>query len=268
MKLFERPLVGYLTRPQIEAVLGSPTDTTWLARRDRMMLTVLYSSGARVSELIGLRRDDLVLDPVAQLRILGKGRKGRTVPLWPTTRVQLKRWLREIPLNPDTPLFPSRSGGRLARVCIAERLALAAPRATRESPELAKRRISPHVTATLGRYAPSAVRSPHDRHRALTWTCQPGHVPPIPRGRSRDEDSSSRVTTGAAHAIAPLPPQRPHACVPAGSVIIRGVRRPAPVRRTPHCERRRRSSRGATSSHMQTVHNRSPCIVPLMQGLP
>jgi site-specific recombinase XerD len=145
MKRFERPLVGYLTRPQIEAVLASPTDTTWLGRRDRVMLAVLYNSGARVSELIGLRRDDLVLDPVAQLRILGKGRKERTVPLWPATRIQLKRWLREIPLDQNTPLFPSRSGGRLARVSVAERLALSVQMATREHPELAKRRVSPHV---------------------------------------------------------------------------------------------------------------------------
>ncbi|MCC6198385.1 MAG: site-specific integrase [Burkholderiales bacterium] len=82
MKRFERSLVGYLTRAQIETVLAAPDETTWIGRRDRMMLTILYNTGARVSELIGLRRVDLTLDPTACVKILGKGRKERVVPLW------------------------------------------------------------------------------------------------------------------------------------------------------------------------------------------
>lgn len=145
MKRFERPLIGYLTRPQIEAVLIAPDETTWIGRRDRMMLTVLYNSGARVSELIGLRRVDLVLDPTASVKILGKGRKERAVPLWPQTRTRLRLWLREIPSDPHTPLFPNRSGRHMSRVSLAERLALAVDGASRQHPELARQRVSPHV---------------------------------------------------------------------------------------------------------------------------
>jgi len=54
MKRFERPLLGYLTREEIEAVLDAPDGNTWCGQRDRVMLATLYNTGARVSELIGL----------------------------------------------------------------------------------------------------------------------------------------------------------------------------------------------------------------------
>ncbi|MCC7218258.1 MAG: tyrosine-type recombinase/integrase [Burkholderiales bacterium] len=145
MKRFERPLIGYLTRPQIEAVLLAPDETTWIGRRDRMMLTVLYNSGTRVSELIGLRRGDLVLDPTASVKVLGKGRKERAVPLWPQTRARLRQWLREIPPDPHAPLFPNRNGRPMSRVSVAERLALAVDVASQQYPQLARQKVSPHV---------------------------------------------------------------------------------------------------------------------------
>jgi site-specific recombinase XerD len=145
MKRFERPLLGFLTREQIEAVLAAPDQGTWTGRRDRAMLTMLYNTGARVSELICMRRDDLVLDPSASVRIRGKGRKERSVPLWRDTAALLKRWLRECRGPPEQALFPSRAGGFLTRVSMAERLTLAAKVAARKHPEFAIRRVSPHV---------------------------------------------------------------------------------------------------------------------------
>ncbi|MDY0068126.1 MAG: tyrosine-type recombinase/integrase [Steroidobacteraceae bacterium] len=145
MKRFERPLLGFLTREQIDAVLGAPDPTTWSGRRDRVMLTVLYSSGARVSELIGMQREDLTLAPSACIRIRGKGRKERSVPLWRDTATLLRHWLRECRGSPDQPLFPNRTGGALSRVSVTERLALAVAIAAKRHPELAKRRVSPHV---------------------------------------------------------------------------------------------------------------------------
>jgi integrase/recombinase XerD len=145
MKRFERPLIGYLTKEQVETVLATPSDATSVGRRDRMMLTVLYNSGARVSELIALRRSDLVVDPTASIKIMGKGRKERSVPLWPTTRTRLRSWLREIPPDPHAVLFPNRTGGALSRTSVAERLTLAIKAASRLHPELGQRRVSPHV---------------------------------------------------------------------------------------------------------------------------
>jgi site-specific recombinase XerC len=88
MKRFERRLVGYLTREEIEALLNAPDAATWCGRRDRVMLATLYNTGARVSELIGMRVGDIVLDRSSSICIHGKGRKERTVPLWHTTAKQ------------------------------------------------------------------------------------------------------------------------------------------------------------------------------------
>ncbi len=145
MKRFERPLLGFLSRPQIEAILAAPDPHAWIGQRDRVMFAMLYNTGARVSELIGLRVADLTLEPTASVQIRGKGRKQRIVPLWRETAAALKQWLRVYPLPPDQPLFPNRSGHPLTRVGFSERLALAAKAAAREHPELATRHVSPHV---------------------------------------------------------------------------------------------------------------------------
>ena len=145
MKRFEQPLIGFLSREHIEAILAAPDQNTWAGQRDRVMLATLYNTGARVSELIGIQIGDLVLDPTASVRIHGKGRKERSVPLWRDTAVQLKHWLREYPRAQEQPLFPSRSGGTLTRIGLTERLKLAAKRAARKYPELGKRRIFPHL---------------------------------------------------------------------------------------------------------------------------
>ena len=145
MKRFEQPLIGFLSRNHIEAILAAPDQTTWTGQRDRVMFATLYNTGARVSELIGMQIGDLVLDPTASVLIHGKGRKERTIPLWRDTAAQLKHWLREYPRAPEQPLFPSRSGGTLTRIGFTERLKLAARRAAQEYPELGKRRIFPHL---------------------------------------------------------------------------------------------------------------------------
>ena len=145
MKRFEQPLIGFLSREYVESILAAPDQNTWAGQRDRVMFATLYNTGARVSELIGMRIGDLVLTPTASVRIHGKGRKERSVPLWRDTAAQCKRWLKEYPRAPEQPLFPNRSGGALTRVGLSERLKLAAKRAARQYPELGRRRISPHL---------------------------------------------------------------------------------------------------------------------------
>lgn len=145
MKRFEQPLIGFLSREHIEAILAAPDRNTWAGQRDRVMLSTLYNTGARVSELTGMQVGDLTLAPSASVRIHGKGRKERFVPLWPDTAAQLKRWLRAYPRSHEDPLFPNRSGGHMTRIGLTERLRLAAKRAARQYPELHNRRIFPHL---------------------------------------------------------------------------------------------------------------------------
>lgn len=145
MKRYEQPLVGFLSREHMEAILDAPDRNTWVGQRDRVMLATLYNTGARVSELTGMRVEDLALGPSASVRIRGKGRKERLIPLWSETAVQLKRWLSAYPRHPDQPLFPSRSGAPLTRIGMTERLKLAVISAAAHYPELAKRRVFPHL---------------------------------------------------------------------------------------------------------------------------
>jgi integrase/recombinase XerD len=122
MKCFERPLVGFLSREEVQAILQAPDSATWTGQRDRVMLATLYNTGARVSELIALRVSDVSFDRGPAINIVGKGRKQRQVPLWSDTARQLKRWLRQYPRNSQQPLFPNRSGSPFTRVGLTDRL--------------------------------------------------------------------------------------------------------------------------------------------------
>ena len=144
MKRFERPLLGYLTREEIEALLDAPEVNTWCGQRDRVMFATLYNTGARVSELIGLTVGEVVLNGSPCVHITGKGRKQRSVPLWRTTANQLRQWLRDYPREMNQRLFPNRSGGPMTRTGVTDRLQLALATAAQRCPSLAKRRISLH----------------------------------------------------------------------------------------------------------------------------
>lgn len=109
-KRFDRPLLGHLTRAEVEAVLAAPDPADWSGRRDRSLFTLMYNTGARVSEAIGVRREDLRSGPSATIRIRGKGRKERVVPLWKATAKLLERWVGEITTEPGAPLFAIDNG--------------------------------------------------------------------------------------------------------------------------------------------------------------
>lgn len=144
MKRFEQPLMDFFSREEMNALLNAPDVTTWCGQRDRVMLATLYNTGARVSELIGMRVKDLVLERSPSVRIHGKGRKDRMVPLWCRTATQLRGWLPQIDPAPRQHLFPNRSGGAMSRTGVTDRLQLAARSAAQDCPQLSKRKISPH----------------------------------------------------------------------------------------------------------------------------
>ncbi len=145
MKRFEKPLIGFLSREHVQAILQAPSASSWSGQRDRVMLATLYNTGARVSELISMRIADLSFETGPAILIHGKGRKERQVPLWPNTARLLKRWLQQNPQGAERPLFTNRSGGSLTRVGVTERLQLAAQAAAQQYPRLAGRSISPHL---------------------------------------------------------------------------------------------------------------------------
>ncbi len=145
-KRHDKPVLGFLTRAEMEAVIAAPDSGTWSGRRDQALFSFLYNTGARISEAIALRVGDIVLDvsPVAHLH--GKGRKRRSVPLWKSTASALRQWLRHLPEDdPKAYLFPNSAGGRLSRSGAAQRLKLAVNQAAANIPALSGRAISPHT---------------------------------------------------------------------------------------------------------------------------
>ena len=94
VKRFERPMFGYLSREEMLAVIGTP-DESWLSQRDHVLFLLMYNTGARVSEIIGVKVGDVVLDDgAACVHLHGKGRKQRSVPLWHSTVKAVRAWLR------------------------------------------------------------------------------------------------------------------------------------------------------------------------------
>jgi site-specific recombinase XerD len=145
VKRTERKLVGYLTRPEIDALLSAADLTNWDGRRDHALLLTLYNSGARVSEIIGVRRDEVVLDAPASLKLHGKGRKERAVPLWARTAQVLRTWFQELGDRSGSLAFPSARAHRLSRHGVSFLLGRLAHRAATACPSLGNKRISPHV---------------------------------------------------------------------------------------------------------------------------
>lgn len=145
MKRFERPVLGSLTREETDAILEAPDATRWSGQRDRAMFTIFYNTGARVSEVIGMKVKNFKLFPKASVQIHGKGRKERIVPLWKNTALMLKSWMSQIDANPEAAVFPNRLGKPLSASGIQYRLRMAVLKASVLCPTLRNREVSPHT---------------------------------------------------------------------------------------------------------------------------
>lgn len=145
MKRFERPMLGFLSREEMLAILGQPSET-WTSQRDHLLLTLLYNTGARVSEIIGVKVGDVVMGESACVHLRGKGRKQRSTPLWKSTAQEIRAWLKRNPgLDDDAALLPNRDGQPMTRCNVTQRLNIAVEHAAQTMSSLAKRKISPHT---------------------------------------------------------------------------------------------------------------------------
>lgn len=145
-KRAEHKPIEFLRRPEVEALLAAPDLDTWSGRRDRALLLLAVQTGLRVSELVGLDCEDLILDPsVPSVRCHGKGRKDRLTPVRRHAAAVLRDWLREHNGRPRDPLFPNARGGRLSRDGVEYLLAKHVATAAERCPSLRTKRISPHV---------------------------------------------------------------------------------------------------------------------------
>jgi integrase/recombinase XerD len=113
-KKAERRPRCFLTRAEMQALLAAPDRSTWIGRRDHALLALALQTGLRLSELTGLRCQDVQLGTGAHAKCLGKGRKRRDSTIDKTTVSLLRAWLREREKEPGDPLFPSRQGGPMS----------------------------------------------------------------------------------------------------------------------------------------------------------
>jgi site-specific recombinase XerD len=144
-KRLPRPLVGYLAREEVEALLASVDKGTRLGRRNHAILLLAVQTGLRLSEITGLRRRDVTLGPGAHVRCDGKGRKERCTPLTKPTVAVLRAWMQELGGNDEQHLFPNSSGGRLSPDAVQHLVAKHVTAASAACPSLKAKRVTPHV---------------------------------------------------------------------------------------------------------------------------
>lgn len=145
VKREDKKLVGSLTRPEIEALIAAPDQRHWIGRRDHALLLTLYNSGARVSEIATLKREQVSFGATTFLELHGKGRKERTVPLWPPTSRVLQVWFRELGEERSLMAFPNARGRPLARHSVNYLIQKAVQGAAPNCPSLLTRPVTPHL---------------------------------------------------------------------------------------------------------------------------
>ena len=144
-KRADKKLIGALTRAEVEALLAAPDRSCWIGRRDHALLLTLYNSGARVSEVTTLQRQQVCFGPSTLLQLTGKGRKARTVPLWPHTSRTLQAWFAELGEDSGRMAFPNTRRRPLSRDGVAHLLQRATHKAVTECPSLRTKKVTPHV---------------------------------------------------------------------------------------------------------------------------
>jgi site-specific recombinase XerD len=141
----DRAILCFLTREETDALLAAPDLSTWTGRRDHALLLLAVTTGLRVSELTGLRLQDVHLGAGQHVRCTGKGRKDRCTPLTGQTAEALRVWLAERGGHPDDPVLPSRRGGRLSSDAVQRLVATHAAAATGGRPSLQAKKVTPHT---------------------------------------------------------------------------------------------------------------------------
>lgn len=145
LKKTDEGLVAYLNREEIQALLDAPDASTAFGLRDRAMLHVAYTCGLRVAELVSLRLDQLDSQTPQSIRVMGKGRRERVLPLWKETTAALNAWLKVRQAHCAQEMFLNASGRTMTRAGFEYILDKHASTAKRTQPSIMKKRVTPHV---------------------------------------------------------------------------------------------------------------------------
>jgi len=145
MKKTDEALVSHLDREEMQALLDAPDPRTSSGTRDRAMLHLAFAAGLRVSELIGLRLDQVDQQNWASIHVMGKGRRERVLPLWKETVSTLKAWLAIRPKTGAAELFLNGARRAMTRSGFEYILAKHVAAAAKARPSIADKRVTPHV---------------------------------------------------------------------------------------------------------------------------
>ena len=167
MKRVDTRLIDYLNRDEMQALLDAPAPNTRDGIRDRAMLYLAYSAGLRVSELVGLRLENLIFSPRLSIHVLGKGRRERALPLWRETATALRAWLALRPTGQATEVFLNRRGAAMTRSGFEYILDKHVQTAARRSPSLITKSVSPHCLRHS--CALSILQSTGDIRKVALW---------------------------------------------------------------------------------------------------
>ena len=160
-------LVRHLSVEELQFILDAPSPSESHGIRDRAMLHLCFAAALRVSELVGLRLDDVALQPQPYVLIHGKGRRQRSLPLWKETTAALRSWLALRPKASAPELFLNARGQPMTRAGFEYILRKHVGRAITRCPSLGAKRVSPHVlrhTAAL-----VALRATKDLRKVALW---------------------------------------------------------------------------------------------------
>ncbi len=147
LKRTEHKTVDYLEETEIQAMLDAVDVNSRTGIRDKALLLLLYNTGARVSEVVGLNETDLRLDEAPQVKLLGKGKKHRSCPLWPETAQALQAYLQErAPRNPGRePFFLNANGSGITRFGVRYIIRKYAAKAQDARVSMTSKSVSPHT---------------------------------------------------------------------------------------------------------------------------
>ena len=144
-KRFDRKLIDWLELHELQALVDAPDIKTASGVRDRAMLHLAFSAGLRVSELTALTLDNLEQPAISTIRVMGKGRRERVLPLWDETRSTLADWLNIRPAVKDNHLFLNARGTAISRHGFAHLLSHHVATVKQKLPSMRSKRITPHV---------------------------------------------------------------------------------------------------------------------------
>ncbi len=143
-KRHDQALVRHVTLGEVRAILNTPNVTTRLGIRDRAMLHLCFAGGLRVSELVGLPLANVLLQGTPSIRVMGKGRRERCLPLWKETAADLRAWLAVRGAVAVPELFVNAAGGAMTRAGFEYILHKHTRAASEKCPALKGRSVSPH----------------------------------------------------------------------------------------------------------------------------